>query len=134
MDRAALITHVREVAAEAIGIGPDEVTEDSNLFDLGAQSLEFLDIVFKLEQTYDVEITRGALERAARGDMRDEDFAPDGFISPLGLERLRALMPEAADRVKTGLRPNQILGLFTVQTFARIVERSVEERSAEKAR
>jgi acyl carrier protein len=62
------------------------------------------------------------MERAARGDMSEEDFAPQGVISPAGLERLRELMPEAADRIQPGLRPVQILGLFSVQTFVNLVE------------
>lgn len=125
MDRAALVDAVREVAAEAIGIEAEAVGAESNLYDLGAQSLEFLDIVFKLEQRYDVEITRGELERAARGDMDDEAFAPDGVISEVGLARLRELMPESSARIVPGLRVSQILSLFSVETFTRIVERKL---------
>lgn len=108
--------------AEAIGCDPARVAPDSNLFELGAQSLEFLDVVFKLEQEYGIEITRGEMERAAKGDMGDDDFAPDGLISDAGLERLRTLMPEASARIVPGLRPEEILTLFTVQTFVNIVE------------
>jgi acyl carrier protein len=108
--------------AEAIGIDPAGVQPDSNLMELGAQSLEFLDVVFKLEQTYGIEITRGEMERAARGDMTDDEFAPGGLISEAGLARLRELMPEAAGRIRDGLRPEEILGLFSVRTFVNIVE------------
>lgn len=112
---------VCEIVAEALGIGRDEVTLDAYLIDdLGAESLDFLDIVFNLEQRFDIEITRGALERAARGDMSEDEFAPDGLISASGLERLRELLPEAGDRIVPGLRPRQIMGLFSPRTFARI--------------
>lgn len=121
----AMTAVVREAAADAIGVELAQIDADTNLFEAGAQSLEFLDIVFKLEQHYGIEITRGEMERAARGDMDEEAFAPDGVLSEAGLERLRALMPEAADRVKPGLRTGQILSLFTVQTFVRIVERKL---------
>ncbi|MGC4117239.1 MAG: hypothetical protein QM765_22305 [Myxococcales bacterium] len=60
------------------------------------------------------------MERAARGDMSEEDFAPAGVISEKGLERLRELMPEAKDRIVPGLRPTQILSLFTVRTFVNL--------------
>ena len=53
--------------------------------------------------------------------MSDEDFAPLGVISEAGLSRLRELMPEAAERIQPGLRPVQILGLFSVQTFVNLV-------------
>ena len=112
---------VCQVVAEALGRDV-EVRVTSNLMDdLGAESLDFLDIVFKLEQTFGIQITRGEMERAARGDMSEDEFAPGGVVSDAGLARLRELMPEAADRIKPGLRPVQILSLFSVQTFVNIV-------------
>ena len=114
---------VRAAVAEALARGVDEVKLDSSLMDdLGAESLDFLDIVFRLERAFTIEITRGEMERAARGDLTDEEFAPGGVISERGLTRLRELMPEAAARVVPGLRPGQILSLFTVRTFVKLVE------------
>ncbi len=112
---------VCEVIKEALG-RDIEVSPSSNLMeDLGAESLDFLDIVFKLEQTFGIQITRGEMERAARGNMSEEEFAPGGVISEAGLSRLRELMPESAHRIKPGLRPVQILSLFSAQTFIHIV-------------
>ena len=113
---------VCEIVAEALGRERSEVKPDSILMaDLGAESLDFLDIVFKLERTFGIQITRGEMERAARGDMSEEEFAPGGVISEAGLARLRELMPEARDRIKPGLRPSSILTLFSVQTFTNMV-------------
>jgi len=121
--RAALEEQVRLIIAESLGRDPRLVTLEASLTeDLNAESLDLLDIVFRLERAFDVQITRGEIERAARGDMTEDDFAPGGVISPAGLDRLRALMPEAAARIQPGLRPIQIPGLFTVRTFASIVE------------
>lgn len=115
--------HVRDAVAEALALEVEDVSTQSNLFhDLGAESLDFLDIVFKLERTFEIQITRGEMERAARGDMTEEAFAPGGVISPEGLERLKELMPEASDHIVEGLRPAQILELFTVRTFCNIVQ------------
>src|SRR5689334_11652894 len=106
------------LCAKSLACDPSQVTLASALMaDLGAESLDFLDIVFELERTFDIQITRGEMERAARGDMTEEEFAPNGVVSEAGLARLRQLMPEVKDRIKPGLRPVQILGLFTVQTF-----------------
>lgn len=113
---------VVQIVSEALATDKAKVKLNSNLVeDLGAESLDFLDIVFKIERVFNIQITRGEMERAARGDMSEEDFAPGGVISPAGLARLQELMPEAADRVVPGLRPVQILGLFTVQTFVNLV-------------
>jgi acyl carrier protein len=113
---------VRRIVAEALALDEALVKSDSLLMaDLGAESLDYLDIVFKIERTFGIQITRGEMQRAARGDMTDEEFAPGGVISDKGLERLRQLMPEARDRIVPGLRAAQILALFSVQTFANMV-------------
>ncbi len=113
---------VRRIVAEALGRSEDEVKLTSILMDeLGAESLDFLDIVFRLEREFGIQITRGEMERAARGDLTADEFAPGGVISERGLARLRELMPEAADRIGPGLRPSTILTLFSVQTFANMV-------------
>jgi acyl carrier protein len=115
-------TRVREVIADALARDVSEVKPGAILMaDLGAESLDFLDIVFKLERAFDIQITRGEMERAARGTLSEEEFAPGGTISEKGLARLRELMPEAKERIKPGLRPVQILSLFSVQTFVNLV-------------
>jgi acyl carrier protein len=122
---------VRQAIAEARSCPVDKVQIASNLMDdLGADSLDFLDIVFKLERAFKIEITRGEMERAARGDMSEEEFAPGGVISEAGLTRLRELMPEAADKIQPGLRPVAILKLFTVQTFVNMVVAKLDGISA----
>ncbi len=113
---------VRKVVAESLGRKLDEVKIESVLMgDLGAESLDFLDIVFRLERDFGIEITRGEMERASRGDMSQDEFAPNGVISEAGLARLKELMPEARDCITPGLRPSTILTLFSVQTFANMV-------------
>ena len=119
-DRATVVC---QCIAESLSVDGDKVQLESNLMeDLGADSLAFLDIVFRLEQEFDIQITRGEMERAAKGTMSDEEFAPDGVISEAGLDRLRELIPESAHRIQPGLRPGQILGLFTARTFLNLVE------------
>ncbi len=114
---------VREAVAESIPAPIEDVRLESILMEeLGADSLTFLDIVFRLEEAFDIEITRGEIESAARGGMSAEAFAPDNIISEAGLKRLRELMPEAADRIQPGLKVGQIYTLFTVRTFLNIVD------------
>jgi acyl carrier protein len=119
---AALAPRVCAVIAQALGQPAENVTLESNLMsDLGADSLDLLDVVFSLEQEFGIQITRGALERAARGNLSEEEFAPGGVVGDEGLRRLRELMPEAGERIREGLRPREIVRLFSVRTFARIV-------------
>ena len=106
-ERAEIDDKVRHIIAESLGRDLRLVTLEASLTD---------------ERAYDVQITRGEMERAARGDMTEEAFAPGGEISPAGLERLRTLMPEASARITPGLRTVQIMSLFTARTFASIVQ------------
>ena len=122
---------VRHIVAEALALDPAAVKNESLLMaDLGAESLDYLDIVFKIERTFGIQITRGEMQKAARGDMTDEEFAPGGVISEAGLARLRELLPEAAERIKPGLRPVQILALFSVKTFVNLAEAKRQGRTA----
>jgi acyl carrier protein len=121
----------RVIVAESLGRQLAEVSLKSVLMaDLHAESLDFLDIVFRIERDFKIEITRGEMELASRGEMTEEEFAPDGVISEIGLARLRELMPEAADRIVPGLRPSTILTLFSVQTFANMVIGKRDGRTA----
>ena len=133
-DSAPIAERVRQIVAEALARPASEVRLDSILMaDLGAESLDFLDIVFKIEHEFHIQITRGEMERAARGEMSDEEFAPGGIVSEAGLDRLRALMPEAAARIRPGLRPGQILSLFSVQTFVNLVTAKLGTAPADAA-
>jgi acyl carrier protein len=121
-ERAEIDEKVRLLVAEAVGRPASHVTLDASLIgDLGADSLTLLDLVFMLERAFAIQITRGEIERTARGDMSDDEFAPAGVVSEAGLARLRTLMPEAAARIKPGLRQGEILTLFSARTFASIV-------------
>ena len=131
---ASVPERVREIVAEALARPASDVRLESILMaDLGAESLDFLDIVFKLEHEFHIQITRGEMERAARGEMSDEEFAPGGVVSEQGLARLRELMPEAAARIHPGLRPVQILSLFSVQTFVNLVRAKMGAAPADAA-
>ena len=122
LSNAEIEDTVCRIVAESLGRKHEDVKVNTVLMaDLGAESLDFLDIVFRIERDFSIEITRGEMEGAARGDMTADEFAPKGIIGDAGLARLRELMPEAADRIKPGLRPSMILTLFSVQTFANMV-------------
>jgi acyl carrier protein len=114
---------IQDIVAEALYCEKDQVTKNANLMaDLGAESIDFLDIVFRLEKTFGIKIPKGEIESRARGDLADGEFEVNGILQVKGLERLRAIMPEVpAETIKTGLRVKDIATLFTVATFERMV-------------
>lgn len=123
---AAVFPRVTDIIADALAREPAEVRLQSRLIaDLGAESIDFLDIVFRLEQAFGVRIPRGQILDEARGELREDEFHSDGVLSVAGLARLREVLDEVpADTVKPGLRVDDVPLLFTVETFCKVVVRA----------
>lgn len=121
---------VREAFAEALGLDDDEVTLESTVIgELGAESLDFLDIAFRLERSFDIKIPRGGIEDAAREGVDDEDYEVDGILTPTALTRLAEAMPEVpAEEFKVGLRTTEVPELFRVATFYNLVVHLMAQR------
>jgi acyl carrier protein len=136
MDEKVIYEKVKESVVEALGVDDDEVTPEAVLFDdLGAESLDLLDIVFRLEKEFGIKIPRGGIQAdalAAEGEaLKDEDLVVDGVLTPLGIEKMKASMPEVdPSRITEGFRADDIATLFTVQTFVNITKKLLEEKGA----
>jgi acyl carrier protein len=119
---------VREIIAESLCVELEEVELTSNLIkDLGAESIDFLDIMFRLEKEFDIKIPQREIERQARGGLTDEDFEIDGVLQPKGMERLKTLIPEIPDSAwKEGMAMRELPALFTVEVFCGIVKRKLD--------
>jgi acyl carrier protein len=124
---------VQHAIAEALGLDDDEVELDARLIDdLGAESLDFLDIVFRLERAFDIKIPRGGVESQAREGLEEGVvYEEDGVLTALGLKKLASAMPEVpAGEFREGLKTAEIPTLFRVATFYRIVATLLEEKAA----
>ena len=119
----ATFDKIQEIISEALYCEKDQVARDANLMsDLGAESIDFLDIVFRLEKAFNIKLPKGEIELKARGDLAEGEFEIHGVLQEKGLARLRSMMPEIdAAKFKTGLRVKDIATLFTVATFERMV-------------
>ena len=134
MDEKLIYEKVKESVVEALGVDDDEVTPNALLFDdLGAESLDLLDIVFRLEKEFGIKIPRGGIQAdalASEGEeLKDEDLVVDGVLTPLGIEKMKTSMPEIdPSRITEGFRADDIATLFTVQTFVNITKKLLEEK------
>lgn len=117
-----LYEKVRALVADVMAIDPARVTPTASLIDdLGAESIDFLDLVFRIETDYRVKIPRDGIRLAAQ-DGLGGGFERAGVVTAEGLERLRVLMPEVPpERIAPGLRVHEIPSLFTTETFVRLV-------------
>ncbi|HXE30636.1 MAG TPA: phosphopantetheine-binding protein [Terriglobales bacterium] len=130
-----ILTTVRGAIAEVLGREESEVQPTSSLMnDLNAESLDFLDLLFRLESAFGIKIPRGGIQRATQGSLTDAEFQQNGVLTDAALERLRILMPEVdPGRLKTGLTAREIPALFTPETFARLVAWRIGELESETA-
>lgn len=126
---------VREIIADVLVIDEDEVLLNSRLItDLGAESIDFLDLVFQLEKEFKIKIPRGQLEKNARGDLAEDEFEKGGTLTAAGLETLKNYLSEVpADQFKANLKVNEIPMLFTVETFCKLVVSAVNQPVVETA-
>jgi acyl carrier protein len=121
----AIYPQVAEIIADALGCDEDEVKPDSSLInDLDAESIDFLDIVFRLEREFKVKIPRGKAVEEARGELSEEEFEQGGVVTDAGFEKVKAYMTEVpADRITSPLKSAEIPKLFTTETFCKMVIR-----------
>jgi acyl carrier protein len=124
---------VREAFAEALGLEEDQVhLEDRVIGDLGAESLDFLDIAFRLERAFDIKIPRGGIEKTARTGVAEEEYEVNGVLTPGAIERLAEVMPEVPrEEFREGLRVSEVPELFRVATFCNLVVHLVAEKERE---
>ncbi len=129
-----MLERIQVIIADALYLEVEEVTRDANLVrDLGAESIDFLDIIFRLEKEFSVKLPRGDIEKRARGGLTDDEFAVNGVLQAKGLERLRKMMPEIkAEDFKPGLNIRELPSLFTVATFDRLVREQLTSASTEE--
>lgn len=128
----AIYPKVAETMADALGRDVDEMKLDASLIDdLGAESIDFLDIVFRLERTFKVKIPRGKLVEDARGNLTEAEFEKGGVVTDAGLERLKAFLSEVpAARFTAPFKVADIPRLFTTETFCKIVLRQQKAATA----
>lgn len=133
--RDEILTTVRASIAEVLGCEESEVAPNASLMaDLHAESLDFLDLLFRLESAFGIKIPRGGIQKATQGSLTDAEFQQNGVLTEAALERLRLLMPEVdPNRFKTGLTAREIPALFTAETFARLVAWRLAETETAKA-
>lgn len=122
MNRDEIFAKVKNVLVDALAVDEEEVTPTASLVkDLGAESIDFLDIVFKLEQAFGFKIAKGEL--FPENVTQDPTFVKDGKVTTEGIATLKAKLPHV-DFAKFELNPelSKVVQVFTVDTLVRFVE------------
>ncbi|KAA2262696.1 acyl carrier protein [Solihabitans fulvus] len=117
---------VQDAVVEALGLETEEVTPDSTLTgDLGAESIDLLDILFRIERATGAKIQASDLADHIQGGIPDAEFGTDDdMVSDLGLAHLQAVMPQIHIADLVGKLPaDEVISLFTVRNLADMVTR-----------
>src|SRR5437763_1646154 len=123
-----IYSKVSATLVEALNVDEDEISPKATLQgDLGAESIDFLDIVFRLEREFGIKIPRGELfpESIFQGD---PEFVQNGKVTDRGLAELRARMPYAdLSNFERNPELRAISDLFTVDMITRYIRGKLGE-------
>jgi acyl carrier protein len=125
MTNVEFLPQVRSAVAEALGIEEDEVTPQATLLDeLGAESIDLLDMLFRLQRSMGVKIQAADLANYVQGGIPDDDFGSEeqDVITPAGMAQLKIVMPQIIPMNLDGkLQPEKVMSYFTVQNLVDMV-------------
>lgn len=126
MERSDIFDKVRDVLVDALAVDEDEVTPEAKLIsDLGAESIDILDISFKLEQTFGFKIAQGEL--FPEGVTQNPQYVQDGKVTADGLAMMQDKLPHfdfaalEADPSVTNIRE-----IFTVEALVNFCEQKLQ--------
>ena len=113
---------VQGVMVDALGVDDDEVTGEATLTgDLGAESIDFLDIVFRLEKAFGIKIDQG--EMFPDNVLQDPEYVVDGKVTDKGLTELRERLPHADfTKVEQDRDVAKFAEIFTVDAVVKFVQ------------
>jgi len=127
LSRDEIKDKVREALVDALGVDEDEVTPEARIgADLGAESIDYLDIVFRLEKAFNIKIPRGDL--FPDNILQSEEFVQDGKMTAKGLEELKGRLPHAdLSEFEKDPKVDDIADLFTVDMIVRYIDLKLNE-------
>jgi acyl carrier protein len=130
MNQEEIVQGVCQFVALVVDIDPNTIRESDRIIeDLGADSLDLLDLVFHLEQKFRIKISPRDIERRAQKELGEIPLEVEGIYTPEALDKLRKALPEVPEEeLLEGLRTTDLPRRFRVGTFVRLVMRLMEEQ------
>lgn len=126
MSRDEIFEKVQEVLVDALGLDDDEVTPEATLMgDLGAESIDFLDIVFRLEKAFEIKVPREELF-PAEAVLNNPEYVSGGKLTDKGLAEIKEKMPHTdLSEFEQDPDVNKIADLFTVDAIVNFIDTKV---------
>jgi len=133
MNEKEVLERLTPLLSEALGVNESDVRMDAGLVEnLGAESIDLLDLSFLIEREFGITIGPNEFEMAARERLPGGEYEKDGYLVPEALEELKKVLPEVpGERFAAGLRKADIPSLLTVAVFVHLIQRKTDERTGE---
>jgi len=124
-DRNEIFDKIKVCLVDALGVDEEEITPQARLIDdLGAESIDFLDIVFRLEKAFGIKIPRGGL--FPENILSNDTYVKEGKVTEQGIAELKKRMPYAdLTAFEKDPRVSNFSSLFTVELINRYVEKVI---------
>jgi acyl carrier protein len=128
----AVFPTVSATMADALGCDVEDIKPNVSLIEgLDAESIDFLDMVFRLERAFKIKIPRGKIVENARGTLSEAEFEQKGIVTETGLAQLKSYLSEVpAERFKSPMKVADIPRLFTPETFCKLVVQAQRDAKA----
>ena len=125
MDRDAILPKLRSMIADSLAVDESRVVQEARLIDdLGADSLDFVDLVFAIEKEFGVKVREADFNFLARLDFSSPEVMRDGFITRNTIDALIPLLPAlAAAEDLDHITPRQLFSYLTVESLCLMIER-----------
>jgi acyl carrier protein len=133
MTREEILQGVKECLVSALGIAGDEVTLDTPLTDLDVESIEVLDILFRLDAKFGITTSMTELRARFLGDLKEEEFFDENrVVTEAGLQQLKTVLPDFDPAKFDGeLDEETLFSLFTVRHLVELIEEKLGQRARE---
>ena len=127
MTHDELVGRMRRLIADSLAVKLDDVHPDSRLLDeLGADSLDFLDIVFSIEREFVVKLRDSELDFLSRLDFSSPEVMRDGRLTAATLARVRPWLPRLQELAEDqAVTPAQLFSAIDVEALCGVVERKL---------
>lgn len=127
MAREDTLERMRRVVADSLAVKPSDIAPSSRLVDdLGADSLDFLDITFSIEREFSVKLRDSDLDFLSRLDFSSPEVMRDGRLLPATLDRVRPWLPRLQELPDPdAITPGQLFSAIDIEALCGVVERKL---------
>ena len=134
MSRDEIAARLRPLLADSLAVSADAITLQSRLIDdLGADSLDFVDLIFAIEKTFGARIREADFAFLTRLDFTSPEIMREGFLTPATIERVAPFLPGLASVPDPArVTPRQLFSLMTGESLCIMIERELSTTKMEE--